>query len=186
MALRIVTFCGSLRVGSYNKKLQRISDAMLNKMGVEVTSINWEDYDVPMYNGDIEAAGFPESVRQLKKIVESSDAVLFVSPEYNFSIPALTKNVIDWLSRGMNSWGGKVGIIAGASPGGFGTVRMQEHLRQVLHSVGMYVMPLPQFMVSAAAEAFDEKEQFTDVKKSQDLMQFLQASLDFAQKLAKK
>lgn len=186
MALRVVTFCGSLRVGSYNKKLQRSADAALEKMKVEVTSIDWNNFVVPMYNGDVETAGFPDSVVQLKKIVESSDVVLFASPEYNFSIPALTKNVIDWLSRGTNSWEGKVGIIMGASPGGFGTVRMQEHLRQVLHSVGMYVVPLPQFMVSAAADAFDEKGQFKDAKKSDDLAKFLQASLDFAQKLAKK
>ncbi len=121
--------------------------------------LQWETAEIgelPLFNQDIEQQP-PEPVAVFKAAVARADAVLFVSPEYNYSIPGVLKNAIDWGTRPAtaNVWRGKVAAIMGASPGMLGTARMQYHLRQVLVNLGMQAVLQPEVMIAQAAQKFD-------------------------------
>lgn len=159
---KIAVIVGSLRQGSLNmrfaKALARLAEPRLDFNFVHLA-------DVPMYNDDLWQSP-PESVLRLKEEITSADAVLFVTPEYNRSIPALVKNTVDWVSRpmGKNCWALKPGAIVGTSPGAIGTAVAQAHLRSVLVGVGVNLMGQPEVylvnkpgLISDAFEVTDEK-----------------------------
>src|SRR5690606_24717109 len=121
-------FSGSLRKESYNTALLRAAQSLLPaNAGMETARID----DLPLYNDDLRKQGFPPPAERLREQVRRADAVLIVSPEYNYSIPGVLKNAIDWISRPPDQpFAKKPVAIMGASPSQLGTGRMQYHLRQ--------------------------------------------------------
>lgn len=164
MTARVLVFAGSARRDSLNKKLARAAFAAAKAAGAEATFVDLDDYPMPLYHGDLEAAsGMPEKVRELRTLFLAHDALLIASPENNNSVSALLKNTIDWLSRdvgegkgadsGLAPWRGKLAGLLAASPGAFGGVRHLPHLRQVLSGLGVTVVGT-QVAVPKAHEAF--------------------------------
>lgn len=137
--------------------------------------------DVPLYNGDVEAAGDPPGVAAFKDAIRAADAVLFVTPEYNHGVPGVMKNAVDWASRPARNAalnGKPVGII-GASPGQTGTARGQSQLRQAFEFTNSYCMPQPEVLVFRANEKFDPQGELTDAKTAEFLGKYLEALRDW-------
>ncbi len=136
---RVLGICGSLRMGSYNRRLLEAATEALPDVEWTIARLR----GVPPYDSDIEARGLPPAVQQLKDQIDAADAVVIATPEYNHSIPGVLKNAIDWASRpAMRSrFQGKPVLMIGASPGRGGALRALDHLRQVLES--MEAVPLP-------------------------------------------
>src|SRR5512140_3319868 len=160
--LHFLGFAGSLRKGSYNRALLRAAAELLPE-GVEL-----EQFDIspiPLYNADVEAQGFPEPVRIFRERIRAAAAILIVTPEYNYSIPGVLKNAFDWASRPPDRpFNDKPVAILGASPGGFGTILSQHHLRQTFVFTNMHPLMNPQVYVSKAAEKFDAEGRLTDAE----------------------
>lgn len=154
ICVKIVALVGSNRKESFNKKLAvYMQDRYQKTAEIEILPIE----KLPMYNQDDELTP-PEIVTEIKKKVAESDGVLFVTPEYNHSIPAFLKNAIDWFSRVDKVMVNKPVMIIGSSPGALGTVRAQMHLRQILNSPGISALPLPgnEVFIGAVHEKLDE------------------------------
>jgi len=161
MVTRLLVIPGSTRAGAFSKQLAR-AVAQSVPEGAAATVVDLGELAIPLYDGDLEeASGLPDGAVRLRRAVQEHDAVLFVSPEYNASIPAVLKNAIDWVSRpyaaeeGVAAWAGKVAGLLSSSPGALGGLRGLVHLRQVLMNVGMQVVT-EQFALGSAHEAFDE------------------------------
>ena len=179
--LKVLAISGSLRSDSYNRKALQIAVRIAIDLGAEVTELDLRELDLPIYDKDIQDQGLPESVQKLKKIVESTDILLIASPEYNYSVSGALKNAIDWASRGeKNSLGGKMAIILGASTGGFGTLRGQFHLRQILASVNVLILPQPQVLISRAEEAFRPDGSLADAKTMETLKTLIEKTFKLA------
>jgi len=156
-------FAGSARKASTNKQLAALAASTAKEAGAEVTLIDLADFDMPIYNGDIEAAtGLPENAKRLKQLFVEHDGFFIASPEYNSSIPALLKNALDWISRphtenepGLWAFQGKVAAIGAVAPGALGGLRGLVPLRMMLGNIGVIVVP-SQVAVSDGFNAFDE------------------------------
>jgi NAD(P)H-dependent FMN reductase len=160
---KILAFAASLRRDSWNRKLIHAAVEAARAAGGEVTLIDLADYPLPLMDEDLETRdGLPANAQRLKALFKAHDALLIASPEYNSSIPPLLKNTIDWISRewqgesGLVPYQNKVAAILAASPGTFGGMRMLPHLRQILNTLGVLVLP-GQFSLSHADKAFDEE-----------------------------
>ena len=163
--MKVLVFAGSARIGSYNRKLAREVAAMTQAKGAEVTHLELGDYELPMYNADLEARGMPPDVMKLKQVFYEHPAWIVCTPEYNASYPALVKNTLDWLSRPIKSdplWSddfrfsrGKVVGVLSASPGALGGLRSQSHLIPLLLNLRCWVAPQT-FALSRADAAFGE------------------------------
>ena len=170
---KILAFAGSTRTDSFNKKLVKIAAEGARSAGAEVTLVDLRDYPFPMYDGDVEKAGVPAKVTELRKIFNDHNGLLIASPEYNASVTAVLKNTIDWVSRPLNGepnlgcLSGKTAAIISASPSGFGGMRGLNHLRAILTHVQVTVIP-NQVSVSSAQDAFDEGGALKDQKKQAD------------------
>lgn len=170
--VKILAFAGSLRSGSFNKKLVRAAARFAEQAGAEVTVLDLRDLNIPIYDGDVEASsGIPEGALRLKQLMASHDALLISSPEYNSSISGALKNAIDWASRQapgeapLQSFSGKVGAIISASPGSLGGLRSLLATRAILEHLGVLIIP-EQFAVARANEAFDETGNLKDPKQA--------------------
>lgn len=159
---KILAFAGSIRRDSWNRRLIRVATDAARAAGGDVTLIDLADYPLPLYNGDLEDRdGLPDNAQRLKALFKAHDAFLIASPEYNSSVPPLLKNTLDWVSRewqgesGLIPYQNKVAALLAASPGTFGGMRMLPHLRQVLNTLGVLVLP-GQFSLAHADTAFDE------------------------------
>lgn len=131
--MKIVAIVGSVRKESYNKKLaEYVQNRYTNKFELEILDLN----ELPLYNQDIEENP-PQTVLTFKAKVKEADAVLWVTPEYNATIPGVLGNAIDWLSRVDKVMLGKPSWIMGASMGNLGTVKAQAHLRDILFAAGL-------------------------------------------------
>lgn len=160
---RILAFSGSIRRDSWNRRLVRLAADACRAAGAETTLIDLADYPLPPYNGDDEARdGLPDNALRLKALFKAHDALLIASPEYNGSVPPLLKNTLDWVSRewqgesGLLPYRNKVAAMLAASPGQYGGMRMLPHLRQILNTLGVLVLP-GQFSLAHAASGFDEE-----------------------------
>jgi chromate reductase, NAD(P)H dehydrogenase (quinone) len=181
--LRVLAVSGSLRKDSLNRKALQISKQLASATEASVEEADLKQLALPIYDGDIEAAGMPEQVARFKAMVEAADVLLIASPEYNRSITGALKNAIDWLSRGKNSLDGKVAAIFGASPGPFGTVNGQNQLRQVLAALNVLVIPQPQVTIIRAHEAFNPDGSFKDPKTTELLRKLIDRALHVARQL---
>ncbi|AKM04729.1 NADPH-dependent FMN reductase [Burkholderia pyrrocinia] len=169
MSIRILAISGSTRRDSLNQKLLNVAASGASDAGATVTPVRLSDYELPIYDGDLEAEiGVPARVRALQALVAAHDAVLIATPEYNGGYSALLKNAIDWISRpredgtaGAALLGGKVAALVSASPGQLGGLRSQMGMRAVLDKLGMLVIP-ESFALSAAHDAFDAEGQLKD------------------------
>ena len=158
--LTIVGIAGSLRKASFNRGALRAA-VELAPPGVTIQAL--EIGDLPLYNQDLEVDP-PSVVRRFRATVKTADAVLLATPEYNYSIPGVLKNALDWGSRppAENAWRGKPVAILGASGGMLGTARAQYHLRQVFVTLDMYPLNKPEVMIAGAREKFDADGNLTD------------------------
>ena len=154
---RVLGFAGSLRKDSYNRALLRAAREIAAPEGIDVEIFDIDG--IPPYNQDDEAA-LPAAVRDFKSRIEQADALLLVTPEFNYSVSGVLKNAIDWASRpyGANSFDDKPVAIMGVTVGTLGTARAQYHLRQMLVYVNAYPLNRPEVMVSAAADKFRDGE----------------------------
>ena len=154
---RVLALAGSMRAGSYNRKLLRVAAAIAGEAGAEIDLIELRELELPLYDGDLEAnEGLPDSALRFQERIRQADGLLLACPEYNHSIPGAFKNAIDWASRPPgNPFPDKVAAIMGASTGAGGTIRAQMQLRLVLNSRGVWVVPA-QVTIANAASAFDE------------------------------
>jgi chromate reductase len=154
--LNVLSICGSLRKGSFNAALQRALPS-LAPAGLSIKPAPaWSD--IPIYNQDIQTAGFPAPVTAWADAIRAADGVIIVSPEYNWTIPGGLKNAIDWTSRMKDDpFKGKPVAIQSCAGGLLGGSRMQYHLRQCLTSVESVVLIRPEVFVTFAAKKFDEK-----------------------------
>lgn len=175
--IRAVGFAGSLRSGSLNRALLRAA--------VELTpeELDLEVFDlapIPLYHGDVEAAGDPEPVVALKSAIRDADLLLIVTPEYNQGIPAVTKNAVDWASRPPRPHvlDGKPVVILGATPGRLGTVGAQRVLRESLSALSAYVMPQPRMLVAGAGKLFEDGK-LVDEGTRERLAKFLKAAAEW-------
>ncbi|MBC1562231.1 NADPH-dependent FMN reductase [Listeria booriae] len=155
--MKVAILVGSLRENSYNKTLA----TFIQKRYAKDIDGELLDLNLPLYNEDLES-DLPADVVAFKKKVHDADAVLFVTPEYNHSISGVLKNAIDWASRITPDLKEKPGFIVGASMGGLGTVRAQMHLRQILDTMGMRILPANEVFISTAHTKFDEKGDLID------------------------
>lgn len=171
-AVKLLVLAGSPREGSFNQRLADTAATMAQAQGAEVTAIRIDSFGLPMYTPHLEATAFPEGARRLKSLFAQHHGVLMAAPEYNGSIPAYLKNAIDWVSRptdgegplGLSAFRGKVAGLMSASPGPFGGLRSLAHLRQILSTVQMLVVP-EQATVPFADRAFNEAELIDPVAK---------------------
>jgi len=179
--LRILAIAGSLRRASQNKGLVRAAiEAAPPGVIVEAAEIA----DIPVYNADLDEENPPAPVRALKERVRAADALLFATPEYNYSIPGVLKNAIDWLSRGQERvLRQKPVAIMGATTGGFGTVRAQLALRQVFVYTESLALPKPEVLVSFGREKFDADGNLTDPKTREDVRELVKALADWTRRL---
>ena len=162
--MKILVFAGSTREKSFNRQLARATAAMASASGADVTHIELSDFDVPMYNADLEARGTPAAVLKLKQITFENPAWIICTPEYNASYPALLKNTLDWISSpvksdpawtdGFKSSRGKVVGVLSASPGALGGLRSQSHLAPLLLNLQCWLAPV-NFALGHAGDAFD-------------------------------
>jgi len=179
--LRMIGFSGSLRAGSYNTAALRAAQE-LAPAAVEIAIHDISAF--PPFNQDQDADP-PQMVTELKAAIRAADAVIFSSPEYNYSVPGHLKNVIDWASRpyGDSAWDGKPALIMGASPGAIATARMQYHLRQTMVFLNMHPLNKPEIMIGNCAGKFDEAGKLTDEKTREFIKQALEALVHWTRRL---
>ncbi|MDX1393638.1 MAG: NADPH-dependent FMN reductase [Gemmatimonadota bacterium] len=178
--ITVLGLAGSLREGSFNRALLRAAIELADeRIEAEVFDLR----DMPFYNRDVEDRGDPEPVTALKEAVRSADLVVIATPEYNQSLPAVTKNAVDWASRPPKpqAWDGKPVAILGTSPGRLGTVSSQRTLRETLSAVNAYVMPRPRFILGGAAEVFEDGR-LVDESTRERLRSFMSAAADWAER----
>lgn len=159
---KILVISGSLRAQSFNSSLARAAGDMVPEgVHVEYADISL----LPLYNADLEG-NFPAPAQVLKDQIESADGIIFVTPEYNRSIPGVLKNAIDWASRpwGKNSFARKHILVMGASNGPIGTAVAQQDLKKIMLHLDAQVMGQPELFVGVAQEKFNEQGELIDDK----------------------
>jgi len=172
---KILAFAGSGRKNSYNFIIAKCAAEGANVDGVEVTVIDMSEFDMPIFNEDLEAEkGMPANAKKFKQLLMSHDGFIIGNPEYNSGYSALIKNAIDWASRmedgekPLQAFKGKYAAIIAASPGGLGGIRGLVPLRMLLGNIGMHVLP-NQLAVSGVAKLVDENHNVTDEKTQKNL-----------------
>jgi chromate reductase, NAD(P)H dehydrogenase (quinone) len=180
--MRILGFAGSLRRASYNRGLVRAAIELApSGMAVDVFDLS----DIPVYNQDVEDAGEPLSVVAFKRAIGESHALLVATPEYNHGMSGVLKNALDWASRPRitSPLRDKSVAVMGASPGRGSTARAQAQLRDTFVFTGACVMPLPELLISAAAEHFDPDGSLTDPALRALLVELLEALRAWTQRI---
>lgn len=176
--IKILGIVGSLRKDSYNHFALKAAQQLVPD---DVVLDLIELHGIPVFDQDNEMAP-PAPVLEFKKRILAADAILFATPEYNYSVPGGLKNAIDWASRpyGDSVWLGKPAAIMGASVGSLGTARAQYHLRQILVSLNMPVVNQPEVMIGNAAQAFNQNGKLTNDTTRQFIQQLLIALVHLA------
>ena len=176
--VRILGIPGSLRQKSYNRGVLRAA----TELAPQGATVEIYDLDgIPPFSEDDEQEP-PATVVEFKRRIREADAILFVTPEYNYSIPGVLKNAIDWASRpyGDSAWSGKPAAVMGASIGALGTARAQYHLRQVMVFLNMFPLNQPEVMVGGADERFDTVGNLTDEETREYVGRLVQSLVDWA------
>lgn len=181
--INILGIAGSLRKGSYNRyALQAAQELLPDGATLDLVDL----HGISVFNQDDESVP-PAAVLDFKRKILAADAILFATPEYNYSLPGGLKNAIDWASRpyGQSAWQGKTAAIMGASVGNFGTARAQYDLRKILVALDMPVVIQPEVMIGNAAERFDQDGSLTD-ERSRQLIRKLLSTLVQLEKSARR
>jgi chromate reductase len=170
--IKILGFAGSLRKESYNRSALR---AAVRLVPQAVRLDTFELDNIPPFNEDHERDP-PHTVRAFKAAIKAADAILIVTPEYNYSVPGVLKNAIDWASRpyGDNAWDGKPVGVMGASVGMLGTARAQYHLRQMFVFLNMFPLNQPEVMIPYADQKFDDEGNLKDENTTQKIREFIE------------
>ena len=179
--VRILGIAGSLRKTSYNRGVLRAAQ----ELAPEGSTVDIFELDgFPGFNQDDEQNP-PEKIAEFKQRIRDADAILFVTPEYNYSVPGVLKNAIDWASRpyGDSAWNGKPAAIMGASIGGIATARAQYHLRQMMVFLNMFPINQPEVMIGNAGDKFDEAGNLTDETTKKYIGQMLQNLVDWTRRI---
>jgi chromate reductase, NAD(P)H dehydrogenase (quinone) len=179
--INILGIAGSLRKESYNRMALRAATGLLPAGA----SLHIFDLDgIPGFNQDDEHKP-PTKVVELKQRIRGADALLIVTPEYNYSVPGVLKNAIDWASRpyGDSAWDGKPAAIMGASVGATGTARAQYHLRQMMVFLNMFPLNRPEVMIGNASERFDKEGNLTDEGSRKRIHHLLAALVEWTHRL---
>jgi len=169
--IRILGITGSLRQQSYNTAVLRAAVGLAPE-GVAIETFGLDG--IPSFNQDEESSP-PAKVLELKRRVRAADGILFVTPEYNYSVPGVLKNAIDWASRpyGDNVWNRKPAAIMGASIGAIGTARAQYHLRQIFVFLNIFPVNQPEVLIGNAAQHFDTAGNLADERTRDNMRQLL-------------
>jgi len=178
--IRILGFAGSLRKQSYNRALLSAAHEMVPENAtLEIFDLE----GIPPFNQDLENEP-PEKVKDFKARIRAADAILIVTPEYNYSIPGVLKNAVDWASRpyGDNAFEGKPVAVMGASIGMLGTARAQYDLRRSFVFLNMYPMNQPEVMVPFAQDKIDRNGRVTDEKTRQKIRELLEGLVGWAKR----
>ena len=177
--IKILAVSGSLRKASYNTAALRAAKELAPD-GAEIGI-----YDIAGFPEYVQDTEQPAKVTEFKQEIRQADAILISSPEYNYSVPGVLKNAIDWASRpyGDSAWDGKPAAIMGVSPGAIGTARMQYHLRQIMVFLNMFPINRPEVMISNAAQKFDADGNLTDEKTKQFIRGMLESLVTWTQRL---
>lgn len=181
---RILAFAGSARRDSLNRKLLAVTVEAVRAAGGEVTMIDLNDLELPLYHGDREEAeGLPANAVKLIELVNGHDGLLIASPEYNSFMTPLLKNTIDWITRADdNPFTGKVAAVVSASPGALGGARSLQHTRHLLLHLGCHVVPA-QCLLPQAHEAFAEDGNLTDARARKSVATLAGQMVELARKL---
>jgi chromate reductase len=181
--LTILGIPGSLRQGSFNRlALQACQKLVPADAKIKI----FELHDIPIFNQDQEKTP-PPSVVEFKKQIRAADAILFATPEYNYGIPGVLKNAVDWASRpyGDNAWNDKPVGIMSAAGGVLGGARAHYVLRQTFVFLNMHALNLPEVMIAKAGEKFDEHGNFTDEAGRKLIQQMLHNLVQWTRRLSK-
>lgn len=173
---RLIAFAGSLRRASFNRRLLPTLVQGAREAGLDVDVLDLRDFALPVYDGDIEADGMPQPVRELQALFQASAGLLLCTPEYNGSMPALVKNTLDWISRpledgssGTAVFRGRVAGLCAASPGALGGLRSLLVTRDTLSKLGYWVAP-SQVAVGRADSAFADDGALVDARQRDGVM----------------
>jgi chromate reductase len=173
--MKVLGISGSLRKGSFNTAaLHAGIELAPSGMTIEIADIS----GIPLYNHDVQEMGFPEPVSRLEQHIRDADALLFAVPEYNYSVPGVLKNVIDWISRvPKQPFAGKPAAMLGASNGLLGASRAHYHFNQIAAAVDLRLVNRPEVMIGQAPQKFDANGRLTD-EKSREFIGKLLMSLE--------
>lgn len=175
MTNKIAVFVGSLRKESFNRKMAKVlTELAPESLKLEIIEIG----GLPFYDQDYDDEGKPPSAwTEFRKHVKPFDGVLFVTPEYNRSVPGVLKNALDVGSRpyGQSVWGGKPGAVISVSPGAIGGFGANHHLRQSLMCLNIPTMQQPEAYIGGAAQLFDAKGSITNEATREFLVKFMDA-----------
>ena len=178
--LKVLGIPGSLRKASYNLSALRAAQKLVPpEMEIEIFDL----HGIPPFSEDDEKNP-PARVVEFKRKIREADAILFATPEYNYSIPGVLKNAIDWASRpyGDSAWTGKPVALMGASSGMLGSARAQYHLRQVFVFLNVHALNQPEVLIANAAQKFDANGNLTDEKTKEMITRLLKALEDWAKR----
>jgi len=173
--MRVLGLSGSLRRGSLNTALLRAAAGLAPEgMTIEIGCLS----GLPLFDEDVEKSAYPKAARALREHIRGSDAVLIATPEYNFSVPGVLKNALDWVSRPLADpvMAGKPVGIMGAG-GRLGTARAQAHLRDICRALGSVAVPMPEVFVVRAWEAFGPEGGLTDIGTQAAIRALLEAMM---------
>jgi len=183
-SVNVLGFSGSLRAGSFNTAALRAAIALApGGMTIETFDLA----PIPLYNEDVYAKGFPPPVADFRTRIKAADALLICTPEYNYSVPGVLKNAIDWASRPPDQpFDGKPIAFLSASPSFTGGARAQYHLRQIFVYLNPHILNRPEVMISAAHTKFDNKGELTDDKVREQIRGLLDALKSWTERLRAK
>ena len=191
MTVKLLALAGSTRTGSLNQALLDLAVAAARTKGAEVTAIRLKDFDLPLYDGDLEASAFPPAARELKALFQAHHGFLIATPEHNGSTSAVLKNAIDWVSRPtepgetmvtLGAFRGKVAGLMAASISPFGGLRGITHLRQILGTI-QTVVATEQVLLPFAQNGFDESGAFREALPAQLMGMLVARVIDLAERL---
>lgn len=179
--IKILGFAGSLRRGSYNKAILREAKKSAPQ-GMEIEIFDLEG--IPPYNQDLDN-DMPARVKEFKSKIRKSDAILIATPEYNYSMPGVLKNAIDWASRppGDNAFDGKPAAIMSASIGMIAGARAQYHLRQTFVYINVFPLNVPEVMVPYAKDMIDDRGNVTDAHTREKIRGLVESLAEWTRRL---
>jgi chromate reductase len=181
MTLRVLGFAGSLRKSSYNRHTLRAAQGLMPEGAV------LDIYDlapIPLYNDDIREKGYPPEVQDFRDRIAAADALVMVTPEYNYSISGVLKNAIDWASRPPGPpMTRKPVAIMGATQGLWGTVKAQHHLRQCCVFLDLWPVNKPEVLIAQAQNKFDAQGNLTDETTKKTIAELMTALVAWTTRL---